>query len=108
MVRERDAYSKILSVLYKLLLLATVSYCRKMGGMGRPRRLIISAEGCGVCGASRLFLMMTTVMPVDPRFFCAPKKMSEYFLTSTFRDRMFELISATTMGPLPSGPGARL
>lgn len=51
--------------------------------------------------------MTTTVIPVTPRFFWAPKKIAEKFLTGIFLVRIFELISATTIGPFPSGPGSR-
>ena len=71
------AYSKMLSVLYRLLFLAMISYWSTMGGMGRPSLRISVALGCVVVGGRKVFLRMATVTPVEPRFFCAPKKRRE-------------------------------
>ncbi len=63
--------------------------------------LIKAVEGCG----KKCFWIMTTVIPVDPRFFWAPKKMAEKLDIGIFLERILELISATTIGL--SGPGSR-
>ena len=63
----------MLSVLYRLLFFAMVSYDSTMGPMGRPS--CRSSSGAG-CGASSSLRITTTVMPAQPRFFCAPKKMA--------------------------------
>ena len=38
---------------------------------------ISAALGCVVVGGRKVFLRMATVTPVEPRFFCAPKKRRE-------------------------------
>jgi hypothetical protein len=65
------------------------------------------AEGWDMTGGKKLFLITTTVMPAGPRFFWAPKKIAEKFFTGIFFVRIFELMSATTTGLFPSGPGSR-
>lgn len=67
----------MLSVLYKLLFFAIISYCRTIGGIGKPSFLISAALGCAVTGGSSSLRITATVTPVEPRFFCAPKNSSE-------------------------------
>ena len=61
-----------------------------MGPIGRPNFRSRAGEGWGVVGGSRVFLMIATVIPVDPRFFCAPKKITEKFLPGNLLERMLE------------------
>ena len=100
--------SNIESVLYKLLFFAMVAYSSTIGLMGSPSCLISVGGGVGSDGGSKLFLMITTVMPVVPRFFCAPKNMAEKFLMGIRLERMLEDISATTIGSSSSDFGSKI
>lgn len=65
----------------------------------------VELKRAATAGGRRIFLIITTVTLVLPRFFCAPKKMTEKFMIGMRLDKMFEDMSATTIGPSPSAAG---
>ena len=67
----------MLKVLYRLLFLAMVLYKRTIRPIGNLSFLISLGDGVATAGGRRFFLIITTITPALPRFFWAPKKITE-------------------------------